>query len=70
MSNTEDYTITGVALSNETILILSSFGFATLGLVLFLILRNQPNNQDDEAEYSHRDNYGDVLDQADVATLN
>lgn len=68
MSN-PDYTITGVALSNETILILCSFGFATLGIVLFLILRNQPK-QDDEEEHTDRDNYGDVLDQADVATLN
>ena len=68
MSN-PDYTITGVALSNETILMLCSFGFATLGIVLFLILRNQPK-QDDEDEHTDRDNYGDVLDQADVATLN
>ncbi len=65
-----DYTITGVALSNETILILCTFGFATLGIVLFLILRNQPQHQNNEDEHTDRDNYGDVLDQADVATLN
>ena len=69
MSN-PDYTITGVALSNETILILCSFGFATLGIVLFLILRNQPQHHNDEDENTDRDNYGDVLGQADVATLN
>mmetsp|Transcript_15595 Transcript_15595/g.24198 ORF Transcript_15595/g.24198 Transcript_15595/m.24198 type:complete len:297 (+) Transcript_15595:64-954(+) len=69
MSN-PDYTITGVAFSNETILILCSFGFATLGIVLFLILRNQPQHHNDEDENTDRDNYGDVLGQADVATLN
>lgn len=68
MSN-PDYTVTGVALSNETILILCSFGFASLGIVLFLILRNQPK-QDDDDEHNDRDYYGDELDQADVATLN
>lgn len=65
-----EYTITGVALSNETILILCSFGFATIGIVLFLILRNQPQHHNDEDEHTDRDNYGDVLDQADAATLN
>ena len=69
MSN-PDYTVTGVALSNETILILCSFGFASLGIVLFLILRNQPNKQDEDDEHNDRDHYGDELDQADVATLN
>jgi len=68
MSN-PDYTVTGVALSNETILILCSFGFASLGIVLFLILRNQPK-QDEDDEHNDRDHYGDELDQADVATLN
>ena len=67
-----DYTITGVAISNQTILILCSFGFATLGIVLFLlILRKRPQhdkNNDDEQD--ERDNYGDYLDQADIATLN
>ena len=54
-----------VALSNETILILCSVGFATLGIALFLILRNQPQHDDDD------DSYGDVLEQRpDVATLN
>lgn len=73
MSNTdtEHYTITGVALSNETILILCTFGFATLGITLFLILGNQPNHDDeDERLDRHRDNYGDELDKADAATLN
>lgn len=71
MSNTEHYTITGVALSNETILILCTFGFATLGITLFLILRNQPNHdEEDERLDRHRDNYGDELDKADAATLN
>ena len=71
MSNTEHYTITGVALSNKTILILCTFGFATLGITLFLILRNQPkHDEEDERLDRHRDNYGDELDKADAATLN
>jgi len=71
MPNTEHYTITGVALSNETILILCTFGFATLGITLFLILRNQPKyDEEDERLDRHRDNYGDELDKADAATLN
>lgn len=71
MANTEHYTITGVALSNETILILCTFGFATLGITLFLILRNQPKyDEEDERLDRHRDNYGDELDKADAATLN
>jgi hypothetical protein len=70
MSNPDDhYTITGVALSNENILILCSFGFATLGIALFLILRNQPQKSNDD-DHADRDLYGDELDQADVATLN
>ncbi|KAL7459504.1 hypothetical protein ACHAWC_011302 [Mediolabrus comicus] len=72
MSNTEHYTITGVALSNETILILCTFGFATLGITLFLILRNQPkyDEEDERLDRHRRDNYGDELDKADAATLN
>lgn len=63
--------ITGVAISNESILILCTFGFATLGITLFLILRHQPQQHEDESNtLRQRDNYGDVLDQADVATLN
>lgn len=67
--SSNQYTITGVALSNETILVLCSFGFATLGIALFLILRNQPQHDEDN-DHADRDTYGDVLDQADVATLN
>jgi hypothetical protein len=61
-----------VALSNETILILCTFGFATLGITLFLILRNQPkyDEEDERLIDRHRDNYGDELDKADAATLN
>ncbi len=74
MSNTEHYTITGVALSNETILILCTFGFATLGFfIFFIILRNQPKyDEEDERliDRHRRDNYGDELDKADAATLN
>lgn len=71
MPNTEHYTITGVALSNETILILCTFGFATLGGIIFLILRNQPKYDEEDERFRHRrDNYGDELDKADAATLN
>ena len=61
--------ISGIAISNKTILILSTIGFGILGLVLFYILRrltDQPTDQDDNEE---RD-YGEILNDSDVATLN
>lgn len=71
---TPNYTanITGVAFSNQTILIVSTLGFGALGLVLFLILRHlSPTAGDDHDEQDqNRDVYGEMLDQSDVATLN
>ena len=61
--------ISGIAISNKSILILSTIGFGILGLVLFYILRrltDQQTNQDDNEE---RD-YGEILNDSDVATLN
>ena len=61
--------ISGIAISNKSILILSTIGFGILGLVLYCILRrltDQPTNQDDNEE---RD-YGEILNDSDVATLN
>ena len=61
--------ISGIAISNKSILILSTIGFGILGLVLFYILRrltDQPTDQDDNEE---RD-YGEILNDSDVATLN
>jgi len=65
--------ITGVAISNQTIVILSTLGFGALGLSLFLILRRlSPIEDPGEQEHDPRgtDVYGDMLDQSDVATLN
>ncbi|KAL7531197.1 hypothetical protein ACHAXR_003891 [Thalassiosira sp. AJA248-18] len=68
------YNITGVAISNKTIVLVSSIGFASLGLVLFIILRRlSTNNDHDEQQENNvraRDAYGEILDQSDVATLN
>ena len=61
--------ISGIAISNKSILILSTIGFGILGLVLFYILRrltDQPTDQEDNEE---RD-YGEILNDSDVATLN
>lgn len=57
--------ITGVAFSNKTLVIISTIGFASLGILLwFLIIRHAPVAEDEDI------NYGEVLlDQADVATL-
>eukprot|EP00571_Detonula_confervacea_P009270 CAMPEP_0172321424 /NCGR_PEP_ID=MMETSP1058-20130122/43353_1 /TAXON_ID=83371 /ORGANISM="Detonula confervacea, Strain CCMP 353" /LENGTH=326 /DNA_ID=CAMNT_0013036931 /DNA_START=15 /DNA_END=995 /DNA_ORIENTATION=+ len=70
-SNT--YNITGVAISNKTIIILSTLGFGALGLALFLILRRLStiDGHDEQQEHERgRDVYGEQLDQSDVATLN
>jgi len=61
--------ISGIAISNKSILVLSTIGFGILGLVLYCILRrltDQPTDQDDNEE---RD-YGEILNDSDVATLN
>ena len=59
-----------ISLSNQTILILCTAGFATLGIVVyFLILRTLPSSSlDDHDRETH--NYDEFLDQSDVATLN
>ena len=62
--------ITGVAISNQSILILCTLGFGTLGLVLFIILRHLSTDQENENEQSYVRGYDDVLDDSDVATLN
>lgn len=71
--------ISGVAFSNKILLILSTIGFASLGITIyFLILRhvNNDNNEDGEGNGQNnnallqRNNYGENLDQSDVATLN
>lgn len=67
------YDITGVAISNKTIVIVSTIGFGALGLALFLILRrfSAADGHDDQEEHERgRDAYGELLDQSDVATLN
>ena len=64
--------ITGVAISNKSIVILSALGFGTLGVVLFLILRRRQSTMDSDGENDPRgrDAYGEMLDQSDVAKLN
>ena len=62
--------ITGVAISNQSILILCTLGFGTLGLVIFIILRHLSTDQENENEQSNVRGYDDVLDDSDVATLN
>ena len=64
--------ITGVAISNQSIVILSALGFGTLGFVLFLILRRRQSTIDSNGEndFRGRDAYGKMLDQSDVAKLN
>jgi myosin heavy subunit len=59
-----------ISLSNETILILCSIGFASLGIVMFFILRSTPSNVDrnGEEEATGRD-YGEFLEETDAATL-
>jgi len=67
------YNITGVAISNKTIVIVSTIGFGALGVALFLILRrlSAADGHDDQEEHERgRDAYGELLDQSDVATLN
>eukprot|EP00581_Thalassiosira_minuscula_P017169 CAMPEP_0183722868 /NCGR_PEP_ID=MMETSP0737-20130205/14696_1 /TAXON_ID=385413 /ORGANISM="Thalassiosira miniscula, Strain CCMP1093" /LENGTH=297 /DNA_ID=CAMNT_0025953113 /DNA_START=15 /DNA_END=905 /DNA_ORIENTATION=+ len=66
------YNITGVAISNQSILILSTVGFGLLGFaVYFLILRRVSGTDDrDDDENDGADVYGEMLDRSDVATLN
>jgi len=60
-----------VALSNQTIIILCTVGFASLGIaVYFLILRHVPSLADDDGKDEPLQNYYEFLDQSDVATLN
>ena len=42
--------ITGVAISNQSILILCTLGFGTLGLVILLILRHLSTDKENENE--------------------
>ena len=65
--------ISGVAFSNQTLLLVSTIGFASLGLVLFLILRRLSTNVDDKNDHGHQENrdaYDEMLDHSNVATLN
>ena len=58
-----------ISLSNQTILILCTIGFASLGIVVYyLILRTLPSSSLDDRDETH--NYDEFLDQSDVATLN
>ena len=64
---------TDVAFSNQTLLLVSTIGFASLGLVLFLILRRLSTNVDDKNDHGHQENrdaYDEMLDHSNVATLN
>ncbi|KAL3777450.1 hypothetical protein ACHAWO_006804 [Cyclotella atomus] len=57
-----------VVLSNQTILILCTIGFASIGIaVYFLILRRVPSTVNDDHDVQ---NYDEFLDQSDVGTLN
>lgn len=71
-SYTNNGMITGVAISNKAIVILSTLGFGALGFVLFLILRRRQSTVDAEGDNNirGRDVYGEMLDRSDVATLN
>lgn len=76
--------LTGIALSDRAVLFISTIGFAILGIVLyFLILRHSGVVDDihdvDRAWVRHHggaagqenvNNYGEILDQSDAATLN
>lgn len=58
-----------ISLSNQTILILCTIGFASLGIAFyFLILRHVPSSTTDGDEPVQ--NYDEFLDHSDVATLN
>lgn len=66
-SQNESYDI---SISNQTILIVCSVGFASLGIAFyFLILRHVPPSIDD-AGGENLQNYDEFLNQSDVATLN
>jgi hypothetical protein len=69
MSERSDYNDNyNVVLSNQTILILCTIGFASIGIVVyFLILRRVPFAVDDDHDIQ---NYDEFLDQSDVGTLN
>ena len=67
----QKYSITGIAISNQTIIFVSTLGFGALGLILYLILRRLSANENDENQehIPRRDVYGEMLDEADAATL-
>ena len=72
-SDERDIISSGVAFSNQTLLLVSTIGFASLGLVLFLILRRLSTNVDDKNDHGHQENrdaYDEMLDHSNVATLN
>ncbi len=75
--------LTGIALSDRAVIIISTIGFASLGIALYvLILRRGGDDDglDDDREGVRRrrgergqgnvDDYGEILAQSDVATLN
>ncbi|KAL7545610.1 hypothetical protein ACHAWF_008966, partial [Thalassiosira exigua] len=64
--------ITGVAISNKTIVLLSTIGFASLGIAMYFLILRQVSDADDEHldPAQGRDAYGEMLDQSNVATLN
>lgn len=68
------YDITGVAVSNTTILLISTLGFGALGFVLYFLILRRLSDQDAANEQQEnergRDMYGEMLDQTDAATLN
>jgi len=60
-----------VAISNKSIIILSTIGFGLLGFVLyFFILRHTTNNELRDGDEQQREAYGEMLDRTDGATLN
>ncbi|KAL9185392.1 hypothetical protein ACHAXT_003169 [Thalassiosira profunda] len=67
------HNITGVAVSNSALLVVSTLGFGALGIALyFLVLRRLSQGGDDAQVDADRgrDACGEMLDQSDVGTLN
>ena len=60
--------ITGVAMSNQSLVIISTVGFGFLGLAMYFVLR-QLSATAEENEIEERD-YDEILEQSDVAMLN
>lgn len=65
------YKITGVAISNKSIVVISTIGFGLLGFIIyFLILRQTTGDDAEEQEKARRNGHGEMLNHSDVATLN